>query len=125
MASMQIASEITGILAIEDTLSNLGGDPELLQELLDFFLEIMPSQLNDLEEAVTAGDSAAVDLQAHSIKGGSANVGAVRVSALAGDLEKRAKSGNLDGAHEMVADIRKAFSDVQDAVPRINWGEQT
>ena len=48
-------------------------------------------KLAELAVAVQAGDVAAVDLQAHSMKGGSANVGAVRLSAAARELELLAK----------------------------------
>ena len=98
MSPVDVAPEVARVLELEATLENLGGDPELLQEILDFFLEMAPQQLDDLQAAVEAGDVAAVDLQAHSMKGGAANVGAVRVSAAARDLEMLAKGGGLDGA---------------------------
>lgn len=121
MAAQQVRQEINAVLALDETLDNLGGDPGLLRELLEYFLEVMPAQLDDLQSSVAAGDLADVDLQAHSIKGGAANVGAVRVAALARDLEQRAKSGTLDGAGELVDAIRQAFCDVQGAVPCIDW----
>ncbi len=121
MGSMDLTLEIADMLAIDETLANLGGDHELLKELVDFFLQIMPGQLDDLEAVVAAGDVAGVDLQAHSIKGGAANVGAVRLAAAARTLEMRAKAGSLEGAADLVADLRREFAALQSAAPRIDW----
>ncbi|MBD3222369.1 hypothetical protein GF314_14110 [bacterium] len=121
MSPVDIAPEISRVLDIEGTLANLGGDPELLQELVDFFLEIAPQQLDDLEAAVQAGDVDAVDLQAHAMKGGAANVGAVRVAEASRELETLAKGGGLDGAADIFARIRAEFADLQRVAPQVDW----
>ena len=109
MAPVDVAPEISRVLDLDGTLDNLGGDPELLKELLDFFMELAPGQLDDLQAVVEAGDVAAVDLQAHSMKGGAANVGAVRVREVARELEMLAKSGSLEGAAELYRRMRAEF----------------
>ena len=121
MAPVDVAPEIARVLDLGGTLENLGGDPELYQEIFDFFMEIVPQQLDDLQAVQEAGDVAAVDLQAHSMKGGAANVGAVRVTAVARDLEMLAKSGSLDGAADLVAQLRVEFAALQAVVPQVNW----
>jgi len=123
MTPVQVAPEIARVLDLDGTLENLGGDPELLQELLDFFLELVPGQIEELAGVVAAGDVAAVDLQAHSIKGGAANVGAVRVAAAARELEMLAKAGSLDGAEGMVARIREEHAALAAAVPQLDWSQ--
>ena len=121
MAPVDIAPEIARVLDLDGTLENLGGDPELLQELLDFFLEMAPQQLQDLGTVVAAGDVAGVDLQAHSMKGGAANVGAVRLCAAARELEMLAKAGSLEGADAMLVRIREEFAALQNVVPLVDW----
>ena len=121
MAPVDVAPEISRVLDLDGTLENLGGDPELLQELLEFFMELGPGQLDDLQSVVEAGDIAAVDLQAHSMKGGAANVGAVRVRDVAKELEMLAKSGSLDGAAELFAQLRSEFEDLQTVMPSVDW----
>jgi len=121
MAPVDVAPEIARVLDLGGTLENLGRDPELYQEIFDFFMEIVPQQLDDLQAVQEAGDVAAVDLQAHSMKGGAANVGAVRVTAVARDLEMLAKSGSLDGAADLVAQLRVEFAALQAVVPQVNW----
>jgi HPt (histidine-containing phosphotransfer) domain-containing protein len=114
-------SEIADVLALESTLDNLGGDPELLRELLQFFLEIAPQQLDELQAVVAAGDTAAVSLQAHSMKGGAANVGAVQMAATARELEMLARGGSLTGAEALAARLRTDFANLQAVLPRVDW----
>lgn len=123
MTRQPVLPDTASVLAIKETLENLGGDPLLLQELLDFFLEFMPTQLDDLASAVAARDPAGVDLQAHSMKGSAANVGAVQLAALARELEVRAKSGNLAGVEDLVVALRQAFTDLRSVAQRIDWTE--
>ena len=121
MSPVDIAPEIARVLDVKATLENLGGDPELLREILDYFLEMAPQQLDDLQAAVTARDVAAVDLQAHSMKGGSANVGAVQLSATARELEMLAKTGSLEGSEQLVAAMREELQALQQAVAQVDW----
>lgn len=121
MSPVDVAPEISRVLDLEGTLENLGGDPELYQELFDFFLELVPGQLDDLEAAVRAGDVPGVDLQAHAMKGGAANVGAVRMVEASRALEMLAKAGRLDGAEELFGRIRAEFDDLVAVVPGLDW----
>jgi len=121
MSPVDVAPEITRVLNITGTLENLGGDPELYQELFEFFMDLVPGQLDDLEEAVQSRDLAAVDLQAHAMKGGAANVGAIEVTEASRQLEMLAKGGSLEGAVEMFAAIREAFTELQAVAPGLDW----
>jgi HPt (histidine-containing phosphotransfer) domain-containing protein len=121
MTMLDLSPEITRVLDLTHTLENLGGDPELLREIMDFFVEMVPQQIDDLAAAVAAGDLTTVGLQAHGMKGGAGNVGAVHMAATARELELLAKSGTLAGAAEMVARLRDNFRDVIDVLPRLDW----
>ncbi|HOX24738.1 MAG TPA: Hpt domain-containing protein [Candidatus Krumholzibacteria bacterium] len=121
MATIDVAPDLARVLDVEGTLDNLGGDLALLRELIDFFLELAPKQLDDLQAVVDAGDVAAVDLQAHAMKGGAANVGAVKVSATARELEMLAKGGGLAGAAEIFARLRAEFTTFQRTLAGVDW----
>lgn len=121
MSPVEIAPEISRVLDLQGTLENLGGDPELYQELFEFFLDLVPAQLDDLGAAVQAGDIPSVDLQAHAMKGGAANVGAVRVAEASRALEVLAKAGSLDGAEQLFDRIRAEFDDLLAVVPSLDW----
>jgi HPt (histidine-containing phosphotransfer) domain-containing protein len=77
--------------------------------------------VEDLATVVAAGDVAQVDLHAHSLKGGAANVGAVRVSAAARELEMLAKSGSLEGAAAMLARVQEELAALQNVAPQVDW----
>ena len=79
-------------------LSRVGGDFELLREVVGLFLDDYPQSLEKIRNAVAANDSSAVEHQAHSLKGSVSTFGAKDVFESALALEKQGRSGNLSGA---------------------------
>lgn len=98
------------------------GDPQLLAELIDTFLEDAPQLLADMGRAVDAGDPAALGLKAHSLKSNSANFGATVLSDLCRELEGLARAGALSGAGEKVAQAEAEYERVQAALEAIRRG---
>jgi HPt (histidine-containing phosphotransfer) domain-containing protein len=121
MAPVDVRPEIARVLSLAETLANLGDDPELLRELLDFFVEVAPQQLDDLEAVIAAGDVAATEMLAHGMKGGAANVGAVRMAATARELELLTKDGSLEGAEALMTDLRAEFAALAAVLPGVDW----
>ena len=76
-------------------LSRVGGDEELLREVVELFLEDYPHILEKIRSAVTAGDATALEHSAHSLKGSVSTFGAQRSYEAAFELEKQGRSGNL------------------------------
>jgi HPt (histidine-containing phosphotransfer) domain-containing protein len=94
-----------------------GGDG-FVEAVVAVFLEEAPSVLASLRQAATRGDLARVQHDAHSLKGASANIGALELQALAAALEARAgrhDSANLD---DEVTRLEAAFARVQAALQR-------
>ena len=83
------------------SLLELGG-PELLSELVDLFCSDAHPQMATLDEAVQADDAARVAEVAHSLKSSCANLGAMRLSELAKELETAGRSGSLESAAEVI-----------------------
>jgi HPt (histidine-containing phosphotransfer) domain-containing protein len=123
MSTLDLSPEISRVLDLPRTLENLGGDAELLREIMDFFVELVPQQIEDLSAAVQAGEVATVGLQAHGMKGGAGNVGAVRVAATARELEMLAKEGSLTGATGLVQQLRDDFRELAEVLPRLDWSQ--
>ncbi len=71
------------------------GNLDILRDLAGIYLETVPGRVQQLREAMEAGDIPAVQLQAHSIKGATALFGAETVVAAALKLEMEARSGRL------------------------------
>jgi HPt (histidine-containing phosphotransfer) domain-containing protein len=78
--------------------------------LVDTFLADSAERLHVLTHAVGA-----VQLleAAHSFKGSSSNMGAIRLAELCHDLEQRAKEHNLSGIEALVAEIACEFARVR------------
>ncbi len=77
-------------------LARLMGDDELVDEVVDIYLEDIPTRIEALRECLEAGDAAGAERQAHTIKGASANVGSDALRDLAADLERAGKKGDLE-----------------------------
>ncbi len=91
--------------ALARLLSILGGEFAYLEELIDSFLEDAPQLLAELQGYVDRGDSGGASRIAHSLKSNGADFGASRFSELCKELEMRGKSGEMNGAAELVAQI--------------------
>lgn len=78
----------------EDALDRMGGDEELLEEVLLLYAEDTPIQMQRMLDALERRDIEQVYRCAHSIKSASANVGARRASAYAACIEHLGRSPN-------------------------------
>jgi signal transduction histidine kinase/CheY-like chemotaxis protein len=88
------------IAALDRTalLERLGGDEELLADVVRLFLEDCPVQLDVLEKAVKARDADRMRAGAHSLKGAAANLSADGLRDAARAMEQFAADQNVDGA---------------------------
>ena len=85
------------------------GDEEFLLEVLEGFLENVTSQIGIIRQAISEGDAEVVRREAHSIKGGAANLTADDLSAIAFELENIGKSGVLEKAIETLERLEQEF----------------
>jgi CheY-like chemotaxis protein len=79
-------------------LARLGGDEELYQRLVEFFLEDAPRLLEELRRAIGQSAAPAVERAAHSLKGLAANLGAAGVVTEAQSVEQFGHAGDLSSA---------------------------
>jgi CheY-like chemotaxis protein len=63
-------------------------DREIAHQMVDGFLKILPQQFRKIKESIEAGDAETVNREAHSIKGGAANIFAVTLQDAALKLER-------------------------------------
>jgi HPt (histidine-containing phosphotransfer) domain-containing protein len=97
-------------------LKMTGDDQAFVDDLVDTYLEDAVEQLAALDAAIDGGDPAALTRPAHSLKSSSLNVGALDLGKLSLELEERGRAGQLDGAAERVADARRQFATVREAL---------
>ncbi len=77
-------------------LEPLMDDKELIGNIFREFLEDIPRRIAVLRQALEDGDVMTGERQAHAIKGASATVGGMALRALAADIEKEGRAGNLE-----------------------------
>jgi signal transduction histidine kinase/HPt (histidine-containing phosphotransfer) domain-containing protein/ActR/RegA family two-component response regulator len=83
-----------------DSLRRLGevaGKP-LLHDVIESYLSETPRRLEQMHDALRRADADALTFVAHSLKGSSAQLGAVQVAALSAELELKGRNGELAGA---------------------------
>jgi len=98
-----------GVLDRAVLLARIGGDRELLRELVGIFLEDCPGWLEHIRTGVRQADARHLKLYAHLLSGTASNFGAHDVTAAARRLELLGQSGQLEGAPEALTDLAVAI----------------
>ncbi len=81
------------------------GDRELLDDLVETFLDGLPQQLREIEEGLAAGDLEAVHRAAHSLKGAVANFSAPAAFEAARALDEAARAGSADALPTLLEEL--------------------
>lgn len=91
-------------------LEQAGDDEELLDELVDLFHDSSAADLARIKEGAANGDVNAMGDASHSIKGAAASLGIDGIRAIASDIEKAGRAGDLDGANGLVAGLEEMLT---------------
>jgi HPt (histidine-containing phosphotransfer) domain-containing protein len=102
--------------ALETLLELVGGEPALLGELIDSFLEEAPTLVDTLRQGLEQEDAAELRRAAHTIKSSSNDFGATTLAKLCQKLEAMSKAGTLDGAAELVAQVEDEYEQTRVAL---------
>jgi HPt (histidine-containing phosphotransfer) domain-containing protein len=94
------------------------GDPDIIAEVGGLFVKHSPEKVNAILQSVESGDAKGLHMAAHSLKSSSAYVGAMRLSALAKELELKGRSNSLEGAGELVQKLKTEFMLVMAALEK-------
>jgi len=86
-------------------LDRVGGDVELLQEIVGLYLGEYPALLSQIQTAVQTGDALELYRSAHTLKGSLSALGAEAAQQCAFDLEMSGRHGQLIGTSTMVGDL--------------------
>jgi signal transduction histidine kinase/PleD family two-component response regulator len=110
-ASIQEEVTVSDIEQVQDIFDKAGlldrfmGNEKLANEILGVFLEDVPRKFADLKEALDNGDASSVQFQAHTLKGASANVGAVALQEMACQIEVAGEVGDMAKASSIVSKL--------------------
>jgi LPXTG-motif cell wall-anchored protein len=78
--------------------------------IVDSFVKEGPRRLERMRGALARGDGQDLMHVAHTLKGGSTQLGAARVASLCGELEESGKEGRLDGAGEILDRLERELA---------------
>ena len=70
------------------------------------FMQDTPLRIAEMEESLKSGDAIRFKRAAHSIKGSSANIGALELREVAGRIESECAAAPIAGLAPSVAEIR-------------------
>lgn len=99
-------------------LTRLLDNDDLARKVCQVFLDDIPQQISTLESYLEAGDASGAELQAHTIRGASANVGGERLRAVAFEMEKAANAGDLIAAVKRMVDLKTQFERLKQAITK-------
>lgn len=85
-----------------NAIEAMGGDESLLAAIAPHFGGAASAQLASLREALAKQDASQVRHWSHTLKGTLLTVGANRSSAIAAQIEKTARAGEVDGLQPWV-----------------------
>lgn len=101
--------DITAVFNREELKERLGGNEAHIGKLVAICIDSTTGHLSALSEAVEQGDSAAIRMQAHTIKGAAASVGAATMRTISEQMEAAAKAGELADMSRLYASLENAF----------------
>jgi signal transduction histidine kinase/DNA-binding response OmpR family regulator/HPt (histidine-containing phosphotransfer) domain-containing protein len=104
--------------ALERLLETAGGDVAFVGEMIDSYLATTPPLLEKLSRSAAEGDAAGLRMAAHTLKSGSADMGATALSELCAEMEAMGKAGEMEGAPEMAARAGEMFEGARLALER-------
>ncbi len=88
------------------------GQPDVLTELIDLFLDDAPARIAAVRNATRDGDAGALRRAAHALNGSSANLGAVRLAAISAELEQVGQRGTVNGAATVGLELKREYDRV-------------
>ena len=100
-------------------MSIVGGNMELVKELIILYWESLPNQMTQLREALDAGDAKGCRYYAHALKGMSLNLSARQTADIALEMELLGRGGDLSTAEEVWGRLSASVDRLREATDGI------
>jgi HPt (histidine-containing phosphotransfer) domain-containing protein len=100
-------------------LSALGGDRELLLEIIELYRSEAPMMLNALRFEAVGGSPPAIARAAHVLKGCVANFGVTPLYEVTREIERRARAADLSTLNELMSRLEYAQAAFMQGLVRI------
>ena len=103
---------------VQDALSRLDDDRELLSAIIEIYLEDSPALLQKIRRAIMGNDPRALQRAAHNLKGLAVTLSAGDVAAAASRLEHMGSSSSLGDAAAAVSVLEEHLNEMKSAAQR-------
>jgi PAS domain S-box-containing protein len=113
---------VPAIFNVDSLLRRLMGDRELAGAVLEGFLADAPSQLKRLCARLDESDAPGARLQAHTLRGAAATVGAEALHSIARTIESDAAQARLDRCPDFLVRAIDEFERFKTTVAQYGWG---
>ncbi len=101
---------------IDDFVAVYAGDAEIIQEIIDIFLEEAPERLTALQTALASGSYDGVDRVAHSLANTSGTLKAELTLELSRAVENAVRTGN---EHELDALLPQLIDSLSEVITKV------
>ncbi len=96
------------------------GETDFVQEMIELYLTNTPALIEALRQGIDQGDADRLRLAAHTLKGNSNSLGAVRMGSISLELEKLGRSGTItetgQEAELLLGELEREFERVRQAL---------
>ncbi len=89
------------------------GQPDIVKELADLFFSTTPVRLKNMEISIDLGLGPTVAREAHSLKSGSAYLGATEMSHICAQLENIGRTAVLSDARPLMLQLKSEYEKVK------------
>jgi HPt (histidine-containing phosphotransfer) domain-containing protein len=105
---------------LDRALNEFMGEKEVLNGILNEFTEKVRSQIKVIQRAIPGLDFKEIAKEAHSIKGGAANLTANRVAGIASALEKAAGLQQAELAEDLAGELEEKLQQLENYLQNEN-----
>jgi len=84
-------------------------ESNFFSELIDIYLTESKKLLDKINKGISKNDKDMVSNNSHTLKGSSSNIGAMELSRLCAEIEKKSREGNLDGVKKILPEMVECY----------------
>ena len=117
------AAENQPPIDIEQTITEFMGKKDLLWEVLTTFKTRVRAQIMNIKQHISVNDFNPILSEAHSIKGGAGNLGALNLSQAAAELEEAAGELSSSRANAAIDDLENEFQRLYQYIEQSDMGK--
>ena len=93
--------------------AQMEGEPDIIVELIDLYLEDAQRRVSVMQEATTQADEKTIKWAAHALRGSSAHLGAHRIAALCQEIEHLDSASLLQNGATLLIELAQEFERVR------------